>query len=77
MLVTDPWAFLHTQQELCPDLHPCSEEVLLNKSCLVTKWGMVVGKVLAVTRRIKTSQATFWTEHGVTDFSRNFCHRWK
>lgn len=67
MLEIDPRAYCTPRQELCPDLQPYSEEALLNKSCLVTKWGTVVGKVLAATRRIKTSQATFWTEHGVTD----------
>lgn len=37
----------------------------------------MVGKVLAASRRVKTSQATFWTERGVSDFSRNFYRHWK
>lgn len=37
----------------------------------------MVGKVLAASRRVKTSQAILWTEHGVSDFSRNFYRRWK
>lgn len=67
---------LHTRPELCPDLQlfqKISEEALLNASRLVTEWwggvGGMFGKVLAETRLRHIRP--FWTELGVTDFSRS------
>lgn len=63
---------LHTRPELCPDLQlfqKISEEALLNASRLVTEWWGMFGKVLAETRLRHIRP--FWTELGVTDFSRS------
>lgn len=78
MLETDPRAFCKPGKSSALTCSPVEKwRYSMQAVTLVTKWGMVFGKVLAAMRRIKTSRATFWTERGVTDFSRNFYHHWE
>lgn len=76
-LEMDPRAFCTQGQSsvlTCSLFRKISEEALLNASRLVTEWrgrvGGGVGKVLAETRLRHIRP--FWTELGVTDFSRSF-----